>query len=228
MPRFRTFAVGVLRIVLGLCLLIAIAVALRLFGHWMAGRLHDLAPRQSGPALLVLLVLSLIVYAVLIAVPFVPGVEIGLTLMMLRGPSVVIWVYLATICGLALAYSAGRFLPYAWLRKLFDNLHLTRAARLLARVEPLAPEERLALLRNALPQRAQGLAGRGRYVLLALLVNMPGSSLLGGGGGILMMAGLSRVFTPLATLMTVLIAVAPIPVVVWVFGIDPLAHLMGN
>ena len=127
-----------------------------------------------------------------------------------------------------MAYCAGRFVPDAWLRKRFADLHLTRATGLLARVEPLAPEERLALLRKALPQRAQGLTGRGRYVLLALVVNMPGSSLLGGGGGILMMAGLSRVFTPLATLVTMLIAVAPIPVVVWVFGIDPLAHLMGN
>lgn len=228
MARFRPFAVSVLRVVLGLCLLIAVAVALRLFGHWMAGRLHDLAPRQSGPALLVLLVLSLVIYAILIAVPFVPGIEIGLTLMMLRGPSVVIWVYLATIIGLALAYIAGRFVPYAWLRKLFGDLHLMRAAGLVAQVEPLTPEARLMLLRNALPPRAQGLAGRGRYVLLALLVNMPGSALLGGGGGILMMAGLSRVFTPIATLVTVLIAVAPVPVVVWVFGIDPLAHLMGN
>ncbi|MGB3315212.1 MAG: hypothetical protein WBB85_12430, partial [Albidovulum sp.] len=56
------------------------------------------------------------------------------------------------------------------------------------------------------------------YVLLALLINLPGNSLLGGGGGILLLAGMSRLFSPLATLATVAIAVAPVPILVYLMG----------
>ena len=55
-----------------------------------------------------------------------------------------------------------------------------------------------------------------RYLALALAINMPGNIVLGGGGGIAMMAGLSRMFDPLPFLLTVLIAVLPIPLIFFV------------
>ena len=52
---------------------------------------------------------------------------------------------------------------------------------------------------------------RNRYVVLALLFNMPGNSVLGGGGGIAFIAGLSGRYRFWAYLLSVLIAVAPFP-----------------
>jgi hypothetical protein len=59
---------------------------------------------------------------------------------------------------------------------------------------------------------------RFRYVALALLINLPGSSLIGGGGGILLLAGLSGLFLPKATFLTLALAVAPVPLLVWLIG----------
>lgn len=63
------------------------------------------------------------------------------------------------------------------------------------------------------------IAIRYRYVAIALAVNMPGNSLIGGGGGIMIIAGLSGVFTPLATFLTIMIAVSPVPLAVVFLGL---------
>ena len=51
-------------------------------------------------------------YALVLAIPFVPGVEIGLSMMMIRGADAALPVYLATIAGLTLAYLVGRYVRY--------------------------------------------------------------------------------------------------------------------
>jgi hypothetical protein len=50
-------------------------------------------------------------------------------------------------------------------------------------------------------------------------LNLPGNTLLGGGGGIALMAGLSGLYPMPAYLTTVAIAVAPVPLLV---GLSPL------
>ncbi len=159
-------------------------------------------------------------YALLIAIPFVPGIEIGISLILMRGADIAGFVYLATVAGLALAYLAGRHMPYRWLRRVFLDLRLTAAARLVERVQPLSPQRRLELLRQALPSRFAALAIDYRYLLLAGLLNMPGSALIGGGGGICLVAGLTRLFTPQATLATIALAVLPFPLAIWIWGPD--------
>jgi len=57
---------------------------------------------------------------------------------------------------------------------------------------------------------------RYRYVALAVAINTPGNVILGGGGGLALMAGLSRLFSPLPFLLTVLIAVLPVPLLFFV------------
>jgi hypothetical protein len=61
-----------------------------------------------------------------------------------------------------------------------------------------------------------------RYILLAILINLPGNSFVGGGGGILLIAGLSRLFSYPAVLLTLVVATAPVPLAVWMFGTDVL------
>ncbi|MGS4943981.1 hypothetical protein ACVDG3_00750 [Meridianimarinicoccus sp. RP-17] len=207
---------AVFRVTMRLCLLGAIAYGLHLLMDWVST--HD--PFADDRVRTGMLVAFLVAYAVLIAVPFVPGLEIGLMLMALEGPSIAPVIYLATVSGLCLAYAAGEWIPYARLHRLFADLHMTGACRLLAAVEPLSRAERIDALRDRTPAWLRPLATRFRYVLLALLVNMPGSSVIGGGGGILFTAGLSRLFLPVPTVIAILCAVAPVPLAVWLFGVD--------
>lgn len=160
----------------------------------------------------------LLAYALLIAIPFVPGVELGLTLLMVEGAVIAPLIWAATLIGLVLAFAAGAVLPYPVLRRTLEDLRLTRAASLVAALEPLDREDRLSLLRDRLPRWLSPLARSHRYLLLALLINLPGNSVLGGGGGILLLAGMSRLFSPLTTFATVAVAVAPVPVLVYLVG----------
>ena len=172
----------------------------------------------SMPLMLGLLALLLLTYALLMAIPFAPGIEIGVSLLVLRGAEIAPFVYGATLGGLTLAFLAGRYVPYAWLHGLFWDLRIMSACRLLERLAPLKREERLTLLREHIPGSLQSLTGNGRYLMLAALLNLPGNAILGGGGGLAFIAGLSRVYTTSVTIAVMAAAVLPVPLLVWVYG----------
>lgn len=210
----RLSAISRVALRLGAVLLIAYGI------HLLLGRVANLALFENDRLRIGMLLVFLLAYAVLIAIPFVPGVEIGLSLMVMEGPWIAPFVYLSTVIGLSLAYTAGEKIPYARLHRLFADLRMIRACRLLEMIEPLSRTERLETLRTTAPAWLRPIASRYRYVLLAILVNMPGNAVLGGGGGILFTAGLSRLFVPRQTIATILIAVAPVPIAVWLLHID--------
>ena len=180
---------------------------------------------QNGPLMIGLVLVVLCTYIILISIPFVPGIEIALSLMILRGPEIVIWVYGATVLGLFLSFLAGRYLSYAYLHSVFRDLRLKRACELLDSIKPLSRSERLDLLKNKLPRILRPFLIEGRYALIGIVLNIPGNALIGGGGGILLVAGLSRMFSTCWIFVTLMIAVAPIPIAILVFGIDPMALL---
>ena len=190
--------------------------------HLLLGVAMDLIdrmpPASQGMARTGLLVSMLTLYALLIAVPYVPGIEIGVSLMILRGAEIAPAVYLATLTGLMLAYFVGRYLPTHVLRRLFLDLRLLRACELLDRIEPLSQPRRLALLRDRLPRRLGEWAVRFRHLAIAVLLNIPGNAVIGGGGGICLIAGLSGLFSARAMALTLALAVAPVPLAVWLFG----------
>lgn len=70
----------------------------------------DIRP-SNEPMLHNLIMTSMAAYILLMALPFVPGVEIGLALMMILGPEIVPLVYGCTLTSLCLAFLVGRFLP---------------------------------------------------------------------------------------------------------------------
>lgn len=180
----------------------------------------DAMPGAMGPAVyLGVIGLALVLYAVLLALPYVPGVEVGIMILAMQGPGAALPVYLATLAGLMLSFAAGARLPARWLAGALRDAGLARAAGLIERVLPLAPEARMALLRERLPPRLGRLLLGWRYLLLAALLNLPGNWLLGGGGGIMLVAGLSGLFRAGVTLATVALAVAPVPLLVWFFGL---------
>jgi hypothetical protein len=203
-----------------LAALAAVALAAVTLLDWVRSA-SDAMPGPGGRWLYYgVLALGLAVYALLLALPYVPGVEIGILVLAMQGPGAALPVYLATLAGLALAYSAGAVLPPGWLAGTLTDIGLSRAAALVGRLAALPRAARLQLLRDRLPRWLRRVAGGWRYLLLAAVLNVPGNWLLGGGGGIMLLAGLSGLFRPGATLATVALAVAPVPLAVWFFGID--------
>lgn len=218
-PSGRTRAREALpRLALRLAFVVAAAVLIAWAMDWATGAADDVADDIASGMMFGTIVLFLLIYACLIAVPFVPGIEIGVALLVMRGAEVAPYVYLATVLGLVLAYGAGQRLSYRWLHRLFADLGMRRACRLIERTEGLSREARLAELRAALPRWLAPVALHGRYVMLALLLNLPGNGLIGGGGGIALLVGLTRVFAPAPTVATIGLAVLPVPLAVWLWG----------
>jgi hypothetical protein len=204
---------AILSLALGALVLAALSVVA---GHSLTAALDDLldlrrlaqAEMRGHPLILALLLLQ----AVLIAIPFVPGAEIGFLLIALFGAPIAAQVYLATVAGLLLAFGAGRAVPPESAQRLLDRWRLGEAA---AAVERLAQKAAAPPAADAPPlRRLAARLLRHRCLCLVLLINTPGNSLLGGGGGIAMAAGMSRLFTTRQFLASVLVAVAPVPVFV--------------
>lgn len=164
------------------------------------------------------IMMGAVAYVVLLAMPFVPGAEIGLAMLAAFGAAIAPLVYGATVLALCLSYTLGRLLPLTALAQLLAVLRLRRAADLVLRAEPLSQEGRLAMLLDGAPPRMIALALRHRYVALALALNIPGNALIGGGGGIALLAGLSGLFAPLPTLLAFAVAVSPIPLAMIILG----------
>lgn len=164
------------------------------------------------------LMLGLVAYVGLLAIPFVPGAEVGIAMLTAFGAAIAPLVYVATVAAMMLSYTLGRLLPPTTLARVMGFLRLRKAADLIARAADLAPADRLILLTEGAPPRTVGRLLRHRYLALALIVNVPGNAVIGGGGGIMMMAGMSGIFSPVQTFLAIAIAVSPVPIVVMLLG----------
>jgi hypothetical protein len=208
------------RLILRLAIIAALVWGgLSLF-NWLQAHIADLEDAARARALTTLVIVSVVAYALIIAIPFVPAIEIGIALMVMEGSIIAPFVWLATVLGLLIAFGFGRWVSLDWLHGFFRDLHMRRACEMVSRIKTQAPQARLAGLSDRLPRWLAPLATRFRYGMVAALLNIPGNVALGGGGGILMMAGISRLFTPLFTIFTIAIATAPVPLAVWLMGAD--------
>ncbi len=162
----------------------------------------------------------LLLYALLLAIPFVPGVEIGISLLLAHGSQAAPYVYLATMAGLSLSYGLGVAFSERFSCRFLATMGLNRACAFVDNMKDMNNEERLLMLEESLPLWVSRWIVKRRYLMLALALNLPGNSLVGGGGGIAMLAGLSRLFSPFFLLGTLALATAPVPILVYFFGAD--------
>jgi hypothetical protein len=211
------------RMALRLAVLAAVVAAAIYVSHWAMRAQAALPP--GGPLLAWPVILLLGVYVVLLGLPFVPGVEIGLAVLAVHGASAAPLVYGATVLGLLLAYGVGSLVPSRHMVRLLEDLRRPAAAVALHRWCAMPHGERLQVLRSRLPRWIGTRVGTLRYLALACLFNLPGNTVLGGGGGIALLAGLSRLFAPLPMTATVALAVAPVPLAIWIWGGMPMGLL---
>lgn len=154
------------------------------------------------------------IYIAFMAVPFMPSAEIGLSMLLFFGARISFLVYVSTVAALTLAYLIGRLVPPDLVAKAFGLLGLTNARDFVNRIAPLSAQQRMALLVQDSPARLVPYLVRHRYLALAVLLNLPGNILIGGGGGIAMLAGMTRLFPFPIYLLTVALAVAPVPLII--------------
>ncbi|WP_425040571.1 hypothetical protein [Primorskyibacter sp. S187A] len=201
----------------------ALLVAVILIATWGAHEIRDALDLQIRPdneqQVHRVIMLGSVAYILLLALPFVPGAEIGIAILAAFGPGIAPLIYIATVAAMMLAFTIGRFLPISALQQLLSLLRMRRAAQVVARAAPLSGDERLAMLLDGQSARVMKLGLRYRYIALALAVNTPGNSFIGGGGGIMMIAGLSGLFSPAVTFLTLLFAVSPVPLAMIFFGL---------
>lgn len=158
--------------------------------------------------------ISVILYVGLMATPFLPGIEIGLALMAMLGPKGVLVVYICTLIALTISFGVGRLFPTHLLVSLLRWLNITRAAALLKNFDATPPERRLEFLAEKSSRQTIPAVLKRRYLVLALLLNLPGNALIGGGGGIAMIAGMSRLYSFPMYFLLISVAVLPGPILV--------------
>jgi len=217
-PGTRASNVRWARIAFLLVCLVALFVVGRTIADMLVGEFRMDLSAGREPILHRAIMTATSVYIVTMATPFMPGVEIGLGMLMMFGGRISFLVYVSTVAALVIAYAIGRFLSVALAARLFDLLGFQRARDFVARLAPLSGGERMNLLAQEAPGRWGPFLLRHRYLLLAIVLNVPGNIVIGGGGGIALVAGMTRLFSFPLYLLTVALATLPVPLIVALTG----------
>jgi hypothetical protein len=140
--------------------------------------------------------------------------------MALLGFDGILLVYLATQLSLALSFLIGRAVPARAMAELFRGMRLDRARRLVEQLDAASPAQRVATLVKTAPNGGFGTLARHPFLALAVMLNLPGNAIIGGAGGIGMIAGMSRAYPFPRYLLLVAIATTPVPLFLLVTGVE--------
>lgn len=202
---------------------LALAIyAILLAAGWGAGELllgmtvPELRP-MNEPMIHRMVMGALVLFVVMAAIPFIPGAEIGFALLLMFGGQASGIVYAGMVGALLLSFTVARFVPLSLLSQLTASLRLAGAARFFDLLASMPAEERSRFISDRLDGQFSSTLLKNRYLALAILLNVPGNSLLGGAGGLAFMAGISGLYRFWPYLLSVLIAVAPIPLIFYFF-----------
>jgi len=166
-----------------------------------------------------------IFYALLLSLPFVPGVELGVLLMCGFGKAGIVFVYFATIAGLSLAFLIGRLLPKEWVQSRLEKHGFFQSCDTpAAEIEGML--DNFSRNRKFCQNRFWSFLSKYRYLMIAILFNAPGNYLIGGGGGISLVCGISRSIAWKWFLLTVVLAVLPVPLLAF-FGVIQFETFLG-
>jgi hypothetical protein len=155
--------------------------------------------------------ISIVLYILWMALPFVPGIELGLALMVMLGFNGVVLVYLCTLLSLSLSFAIGRLIPLKAFARFLGWLHLRKPRDLVFKLEPLNADQKMDFLLKAAPSKIIPLLLEHRYLMVALILNLPGNALIGGAGGIGMISGMSRLFPFPQYILLISLAITPVP-----------------
>ena len=203
-----------IRLLLKIVTLAGLVVLVNSGGHWVAGRIEFQFWPEHEQMALTILWFSILVYILLMALPFAPGVELGLALMMVLGPKGIVLVYLCTLLSLSLSFVVGRLIPLRVFAGFLGWLHLQKARDLLIQLEPLSAEQKMKFILKSAPLKIIPFLVRHRYLMIALILNLPGNALVGGGGGVGVIAGMSGLYPFFKFLLLIGLSILPLPLLI--------------
>jgi hypothetical protein len=195
-----------------LAVLACALTALSLAGSWIGGQFRFRIDPEYAGMIDAMIIAMVVAYVFAMATPFIPGIEIGLALMLVLGSEGILLVYLATQLALAMSFLLGRAVPTHFVIALFRRLRLERARRLVEEINAAPLAKRTDVLAASVPTGGFGFLARHPFLALALILNVPGNALIGGAGGIGMIAGMSRAYPFPRYLLLVATATTPVPV----------------
>ena len=187
-------------------------------GEWLIGTLGEDPGSQSSSRTNVLVILGIALYTVLMALPFIPGMEISLALFAAFGQQVAVFIYAATVLAFSISFLIGRLVDARLVAFFFAYAGLQRAENLVRRIAPLNRKERLEVLMESAPKRLVPFLVKHRHIAIAAAINLPGNALIGGGGGIALLAGMSGLYRFSHYVAVVSLAVAPVPLAVYLMA----------
>lgn len=199
-------------------LYLAVLVAGWAVGEYVLDMTIPEIPQMDEPVIQKMVFGAVVVFVLAAAIPFVPGAEVGFALLLIFGAQAALIVYVGMVGALLLSFGVARIVPMPVLSRLAHWLGLKRAAGLVDESANIPRSQRADVISHKLQGQFGKMMLKNRYVLLAVLLNMPGNTLLGGGGGLAFLAGNSGLYRPWPYLVTVLIAVAPFPLLFVLIG----------
>jgi hypothetical protein len=198
---------------------LGIIILLNVAGTWLGQQINfQLFPRHES-MLQGALLIALLLYILLMATPFMPGIELGLAVMLLLGSKSALLIYLCTLIALSISYTIGRFFPLRIVLRFLKWLYLEKASELINQLEPLNKQERLEFLNRKAPKKIAPFLLRHRFVTIAVLLNLPGNALIGGGGGIGLVIGMSKMVSFYKYFLVMAVAILPVPLCVYLQGL---------
>ena len=203
-PRIRRF--------FKISLIIGFLVLLNYGGSLVVEQINFQLWPEHEHLMITVLWFAIVVYVLWMALPFVPGIELGLALMVMLGTRGIVLVYLCTLLSLSLSFTIGRLIPLNGFSRFLGWLHLYKAQDLVLQLEPLNSEEKLNFLLRTAPSKVIPFLLKHRYLTIAIALNLPGNSLIGGGGGIGLITGMSRLYPFPKYILLVSLAITPLPI----------------
>jgi hypothetical protein len=199
-------------------LVLALILLLNIAGTWFGHLVNiQVFPRHES-MLNVIIFGAVAIYILLMAIPFMPGIEIGLAVMALLGGKSALLIYMSTLIALSISYMIGKYFPLHLVHKLLKWLYLNKASELIGLLEPLDPPQRLKFLYGRSPTKFAPYLLKHRYAAIAFALNLPGNALIGGGGGIGLIVGMSRLIPFHKYILVVSAAIAPVPLFLYFQG----------
>jgi hypothetical protein len=196
--------------------------------YWLRGEIGiakkfaEFVDGRWGPSILIG---GGILYVLLLSLPFVPGVELGVVLMCVFGKEGIVFVYFATVAGLSIAFLIGRLLPKNWIESRLQKLGFSQTCDShFDEIDGML--DSLSLNQRFCESRFRSFFAKYRYLTIGILFNTPGNYLIGGGGGISLVCGISRSISWKWFLLTVVLAVSPVPLLA-LFGVIQLEAFLG-
>lgn len=200
-------------------IVLAIIILLNVAGTWIGHQINfQLFPRHES-MLQGMLLIALLLYILLMATPFMPGIELGLAVMFVLGSKSALLIYLCTLIALSISYIIGRYFPLDIVRRFLTWLYLEKASELVSQLEPLDQQKRLEFLNRKTPTKIAPFLLKHRFVTLAVVLNLPGNALIGGGGGIGLVVGMSQLISFYKYFLVMAVAILPVPLCIYLQGL---------